>query len=70
MMMMMMMIIIIITPWSRGILEKLTVPQSRNSPHFMEPGGALPHSQEPATCPILSELNPVHSPIPLLEDPF
>ena len=24
---------------------------SRNSPHFMEPEGSLPHSQEPATCP-------------------
>ena len=25
--------------------------QSRNSPHFMEPEGSLPHSQVPATCP-------------------
>ena len=24
---------------------------SRNSPHFMEPEGSLPHSQVPATCP-------------------
>jgi hypothetical protein len=24
---------------------------SRNSPHFMEPQGSLPHSQEPAICP-------------------
>ena len=23
----------------------------RNSPHFMEPEGSLPHSQVPATCP-------------------
>jgi hypothetical protein len=36
--------------WSRVHLEKLTVSQSRNSPHFMEPEGSLPHSQVPATC--------------------
>jgi hypothetical protein len=23
---------------------------SRNFPHFVEPGGSLPYSQEPATC--------------------
>jgi hypothetical protein len=27
--------------------------QSRNSPHFMEPEGSLPHLQVPATCSIL-----------------
>ena len=32
------------------ILEKLTDPQA-NSPHFMEPEGSLPYSQQPATCP-------------------
>jgi hypothetical protein len=51
MMMMMIIIIIIITPWSKGLLEKLTVSQLvKKFPHFMEPGGSLPHSQEPATC--------------------
>ena len=34
------------------ILEsELVLSQSRNSPHFMEPEGSLPHSQVPATCP-------------------
>jgi hypothetical protein len=42
----------VLTPWSRGFLEKLTVSQLvKKFPHFMEPEGSLPHSQEPATCP-------------------
>ena len=42
----------------------------RNSPHFMEPEVSVPHSQVPATCPLLSRLDPVHtSHIPLPEDP-
>ena len=28
----------------------------------MEPDGSLPHSQMPATCPILSQFHPVHTP--------
>ena len=28
----------------------------------MEPEGSLPHSQVPATCPTLSQLDPVHTP--------
>ena len=28
----------------------------------MEPEGSLPHSQVPATCPYLSQLDPVHTP--------
>jgi hypothetical protein len=36
----------------------------------MEPEGSLPHSQESATCPILSQIDPVHNPIPLHEDKF
>ena len=27
----------------------------------MEPEGLLPHPQEPATCPCLSQINPVHA---------
>jgi hypothetical protein len=34
----------------------------------MEPEGSLPQSQEPATCPYLSQTNTVHAPMPLLED--
>jgi len=44
---------------------------SRNFPHFMEPEGSLPHSQDPATCPYseLAQSSPCH-PIRFLEDPF
>jgi len=28
----------------------------------MEPAGSLPHSQVPATCPYLNQLDPVHTP--------
>ena len=41
----------ILTSWSRVLLKMLTGCQSRNSPHFMEPGGSLLHLQEPTTCP-------------------
>jgi len=29
------------------------VSETRNSPHFVDPRGSLPHSEEPATCPLL-----------------
>ena len=29
----------------------LVISYSRNSPHFIQPEGSLPHSQQPATCP-------------------
>jgi hypothetical protein len=34
----------------------------------MEPGGSLPHSQEPATCPYTEPAQSSPCPIPLLED--
>jgi len=34
----------------------------KKSPHFMEPEGSLPRLHEPATCPYLSQINPVHAP--------
>ena len=41
-----------LTPISRVLLEKLTgFQQVKNSPHFMEHEGSLPHSQVSATCP-------------------
>ena len=41
----------LLTPWSRGLLEKITSFQlDKKFPHFMEPEGSLPHSQVPATC--------------------
>ena len=43
--------------------------QARNFPHCMEPVGKLPRSQKPVICPILSQINPIHVPIPLPEDP-
>ena len=51
--------------------EKLTGPQLvKKSPHFMEPEGSLPHSQQPATCPARSlksmppHPNPLTFPVP------
>jgi len=42
----------LLTPWSRVLLEKLTGFQLvKNSLHFMETEGSLPHSQVPTTCP-------------------
>ena len=42
----------LLTLWSRVLLEKLKVlSQSKNSTHFMEPEGSLPHSHVSATCP-------------------
>jgi hypothetical protein len=35
--------------------------QSRSSPSFMEPEGALSCSQSPPLVPILSQINPVHN---------
>ena len=40
------------TKWSEVPLNKPRVPQFVNKfPHFMVPGGSLPHSQDPATRP-------------------
>ena len=50
-----------LTPCSRVLLEKLTDSQSRNSPHFIEPQGSLPHSQVPATCPCPEPARSPHS---------
>jgi len=51
--------------WSRVLLEKLTAPQTRNTPHCMAPGGSLRRSQEPATCPCPQhKINPVHASLP------
>jgi hypothetical protein len=36
----------------------------------METESSLPHLQQPATVPNLCQINPVHAPIPLLEDQF
>jgi len=38
--------------------------------HFMKPEGSLPHSQQPAHVPILSQISPVQGPIRFLEAPF
>jgi hypothetical protein len=44
--------------------------QSRNSPHFMEPGSSLPYSQVPATSPYPEPTSSSpHNPLPLPEDP-
>ena len=36
----------------------------------MKPEGSLPHSLDPAIVPILSQIDPVHVPISLTENPF
>jgi hypothetical protein len=43
--------------------------EARNSSHFMKHEGLFPHSQEPPTC-LCPEPDPLHAPIPFLEDPF
>jgi len=37
-----------------------------NSPHFRNPKSSLPHPQEPATVPVLSQISPVHARLPTL----
>jgi hypothetical protein len=61
-----------LTPCNRGISEKLTVSQLLNNhPHFMEPQGSLPHSQESATCSFSEpDRSSPCTPIPFLEYPF
>ena len=62
----------LLTQWGSVILVKITAPQSTKSLHFMKPKSSLPHSREPITVPILSQISPVQSipPITLYEDPF
>ena len=36
----------------------------------MEPESLLPHSQDPNTCPILSQINPIHAPSRFLKIHF
>ena len=53
----------LLTPWCRVLLEKLTGLQLvKNSPHFTEPEGSLPHYKLPPPFPILGQPNPVHTP--------
>jgi len=60
-------LIYLLTPWSRVLLEQLTV---KKFPTFMEPEGSLPHPQVPATCPYPEPAPSILYPhIPLPEDP-
>jgi hypothetical protein len=60
------------TPWSRVLLEKLTVnfAASQEIPAFMEPECPSPYPQEPAICPY-PEPTPSspHDPLQLPKDP-
>jgi len=47
------------TPRSRVLLEELIV--LHKFYRFMEPEGSLPCSQQIASCPILSQINPFHN---------
>ena len=60
-----------LTPCSKVLPQKITGPQSRNSPNFLDPDGLLLHSQQSANCsyPGLGKFN-LFLPIPLLDDPF
>ena len=52
----------LLTQWSRVLLVKITDRQSTNSLHFMKPKSSLPHSQQPVTVPVLSQISPVCAP--------
>ena len=62
----------LLTPWSRVLLEKLTVLQlvKKFHPILWNPEGYSPYSQVPATFPY-PEPTPssLHNPLPLPEDP-
>ena len=49
------------TPWNRVLPDQLR--QSRNSLHFIQPTFSLLCSQDTATSPTPSQINPVHAPI-------
>ena len=51
----------LLTPWSRVLPDKLTGFQLVRNSHFMVPEGSLPHSQVPATCSLLSQIDSVHA---------
>jgi hypothetical protein len=66
-------IIIIVTPWSSVFLETLTLPQLFKK--FTAFCGTLKFitafaTAPPSRVPIMSQINPVHARIPLLEDQF
>ena len=64
-------VLYVLTPWSRGLSDKLTVPQLlKISPNFREPEISVPHSQDAATytypdldrsvlCPHLTSLRSI-----------
>ena len=54
----------ILRPCFHKINFNLVISYSRNSPHFMEPKSSSPHSRQFATCPYLSQIDPVHDPHP------
>jgi len=63
--------ILFLTAWSRVLPQKLPgLQQLKKFPNFVKPECSLPHLQVPAApVPILSQINPLHVPIPLYEDP-
>ena len=54
--------IYLLTPWSRVLLQKLTGFAVKNSPHFMGPNAHYRIHKCLQTVPILSQLDPVHTP--------
>jgi hypothetical protein len=46
-------------------------PSQKNSPHFMKPERIITaFYKSPSPVPVLSQIDPAHTPIPLLEDIF
>jgi len=58
------------TPWSRILSEKLTGPQLVKNPAFYGTRRFITAFTSARHLPILSQINPVYTPFPLLEDPF
>jgi hypothetical protein len=55
--------------WSSVLPEKLKSPKLlKKFPAFYKPEGSTPCTQEPVTCPILSQINPVYAPTQPFED--
>jgi hypothetical protein len=46
------------------MMMKIRPQVNKNSPHFMEPEGALLCLLQPVICPIISQMNPFHAILP------
>jgi hypothetical protein len=58
---------LISTPLNSVLFEKLVVPYLVKKLHCMVPEGSLPCHSSPPLVPFLSQMNPFHVPILILE---